>query len=370
DVVELLSAIRRERVQHLALRQRPRRPLDRPAAPHGVELGRVRDVERDLVPARGLRSQLFLADRADTGIRQRLGDGGVHEATSTASSTSPAASAASGSRVPPAASASAPAQPSADDGTSAMTQPILARRSARASASTSRTASPPKRSGTVGRPSVTATTSGTAFGLFTSSPRNSNRARRSASASGVCPLSGISSRRRFARAQLGVGGNTTVPSGIPPLKATSDTLSPRRVASWSSSKTMPLTFSTIRSACTDQLLSTTKHTLYGDRCSRTRRRRSSGRTWNGFGADRTAAARRVASTARSRSARPARRCRLYLPRRRPTNDRAREPVAAMPSREDQRGVDLHRLDGGDGVGPRPELRPYLVPPAAFFGVTS
>ena len=44
------------------------------------------------------------------------------------------------------------------------------------------------------------------------------------------------------------GGSTTVPSGTPPLKATSATLSPRRVASSSSSKTTPFTFSTIRSA--------------------------------------------------------------------------------------------------------------------------
>src|SRR5581483_567072 len=56
--------------------------------------------------------------------------------------------------------------------------------------------------------------------------------------------------------------------------------------------------------------------------------------------------------------------------RAPAHSRALETITAPPPREDERGIHLHRLDAGEGVRPGPELRPYLVPPATFFGVTS
>src|SRR6185437_5827261 len=147
----------------------------------------------------------------------------------------------------------------------------------------------------------------------------------------VCPLRGISSSRRRARARLEVGGNATAASASPPLKATRDTLSPRLVASSSNSNTTPFTFSTIRSACTDQLLSTTKQTLNGERCSRIFRRRSSDRISTGTLRPRTVAAPsgpnerarpgRSGGGARTRwTGRPAR---SRLPARRPASSRPR-----------------------------------------------
>src|SRR5712691_80790 len=336
DVLEFIAAVRGKAVEDLALRQGQRRPLDLPASANRVELGLVYlRLQGGLVPPRLLGLEL-VGPCCDARVDDRLGGGRVHAASSTTPSTTSAASRASGKRVPPLACASASAQPPSGSATSATTQPIRARRRARPSARTSATGSPPGRIGTVGNPSLTTTTSGTALGCLSSSARRSRRARRSASPRGVCPLSGISSRRRRAREQLAVGGSATVASGTPPLNATSATLSPRRVASCKSSKTRPFTFSTMRSACTDQLLSTTKHTQNGERCSRTFRRRSSGRTSRGAPAERSAAARKVASKATSKSPGSASLCRVYLPRLRPTNERARRPSRARSSRSRRR----------------------------------
>src|SRR5207245_195940 len=136
----------------------------------------------------------------------------------------------SGRKTPSLTRASSAAQLGAPGGAvSATTQSTFARRSALASASTSATGSPPRRSGTVGNPSVTTTRSGIAFGCLKSSWRRSVRPRRRASASGVWPLSGIERSRRWASAALAVRGNAMVPQGTAPLKATSATRTPLSV---------------------------------------------------------------------------------------------------------------------------------------------
>ena len=171
---------------------------------------------------------------------------------------------------------------------------------------------------------------------------------------------------------LEVGGSATVASGTPPRNATSETLSPRRVASSSNSNTTPFTFSTIRSACTDQLLSTTKQTAKGERCSRTLRRRSSPRI--SIGPPRAAAARSVASSARSTSPGRASLWREYFPRRRPVNDRARRPVRARSMRSTRRrcsntpaGSTAISSTAGFPSGAAPSSVTTSPDPPLFFG---
>src|SRR5262249_6709047 len=176
-VVELVAAVGGERIEDLALRERTGRPLDRPAAPEVVETGVARLV-RIRVPPGELVFERGPGNGPGAGIGERLGGDGVHANSSTVSRSKSAARSESGRLVPPLARARAAAHPRSGSATSAITQPIRLRRSALPSASSSVTGSAPRRTGTVGSPSLTTTRSGTAFGWRSNSPRNNRRARR------------------------------------------------------------------------------------------------------------------------------------------------------------------------------------------------
>ena len=157
-------------------------------------------------------------------------------------------------------------------------------------------------------------------------------------------------------------------------------MSPRRVASSSSSKTTPFTFSTIRSACTDQLLSTTKQTLNGERCSRILRRRSSGRDLErrAPAAHRRRAQRRVEREVACRPAARAGGARTSRAGGRRTTAPA-GPSRARSMRSRRRRCVEHARPGrrrarstaGRALGRRARARAPSSPgPATFFRVTS
>ena len=274
--------------------------------------------------------------------------------------------------------AACPGAPAAD--VSATIVSTRARRSALASTSASASGSPPGRRGTVGSPSVTHDDERHGVRMLDEllaeqQPRARGARRRAASG----PRAGSASSRRVARARGSTSsGSATVASGTPPLNATSATWSPRRGRVLEQARTTtPFTFSTIRSAWTDQLLSTTKQTANGERCSRTLRRRSSGSTRSARRPPRIAAARSVASNATSASPRPGEpvarvlalaEARRATARAGPTRA-ALEPVAPRRRAEDRAGVDLEL--GRPPARPRRERRrssAYARRPGGFFSV--